>query len=100
MYLKQFSVGPLVDEAAETAMAFLKDLKKKGQMPGWSKDETGQTRFPEINSNSVTANIAKEGDPSIYHYSVGRTSKSDTWKLQRAWRTDQNNKVIEEYSVQ
>lgn len=99
MYLKQTSVGPLVDEAVETALQFLKDLKEKGRQPGWSKDESGETAYPEANSNSVTFNIGKKGDSSTYHYTVSRASKDDSWKLQRAWRTDQNDKLIEEYSV-
>jgi hypothetical protein len=39
----------------------------------------------------------KKGDPSTYHYIVTRTSKSDAWKLQKAWRTDRHGNKIEEY---
>ncbi|HEY5234209.1 MAG TPA: retropepsin-like aspartic protease [Verrucomicrobiae bacterium] len=100
MYLKRTSVGPLVDKNVETAMQFLKDLKEKGQLPGWSKGESGETAYPEANSsNSVTFNIGKKDDSSIYHYTIARTSKDNPWKLEKAWRTDQNGKTIEEYPV-
>src|SRR5665647_64700 len=99
MYLKQTSVGPLVDEEVETAMKFLKDLKNKGELLGWSKDESGETTYPEANSNSMTLNIEKKGDSSIYHYTVVRTSADSPWKLRKAWRTDQNDKTIEEFPV-
>jgi|GEM_PF-696961 len=99
MYLKQTSVGPLVDEDLEGAGKFLHDLKENGQLPGFSKDDRGTTATPEPNPNSVTFNYGKSGDSSIYHYTVGRESKESPWKLQKAWRADQNGRTIEEYPV-
>lgn len=99
MYLKQTSVGPLVDEDVESAAQFVSDMKRKGQLPGWSKDEKESTAYPLVNSNSLTFNIEKKNDSSLYHYTVSRAFKDDSWKLQRAWRTDQNDKLVEEYSA-
>lgn len=99
MYLKQTSESPLVEQNAETAMTFLKSLKNNGELPGWSKIEAGETAYPEVDSNSVTLCIGKVKDSSIFHYTVVRLSENDSWKLQRAWRTDQNNKMIEEFPV-
>ncbi len=110
MYLKRTSTFPLVDREVEaecnrvahSAMKFLHSLKQKGRLPGWSKKDklAGNTvdfhiRLP----NSGTCDAAKEGDPTIYHYTVVRDAKDGAWKLQKAWRTDAKGKVIEEYPV-
>jgi hypothetical protein len=120
MYLKRTSIGTLVDEGMEAAMNFLTNLKEKGQLPGWSKDDKGTTyletyscfgpksangkgaTYLETNSNSglkssVTFDVLKNGDSSIYHFTVTRASKDSPWKLQKAWRTDQNDHAIEKY---
>jgi hypothetical protein len=97
LYLRQTSVGPLVDEDLAAAVAFLHNLKTEGRQPGWSKDDCGDFSWPESAANSYTFRIMKKGDSSTYHYIVTRTSKSDPWKLQKAWRTDQRGNKIEEY---
>ena len=99
MYLKQTSVGPLVDEVFETGTAYLSKIKKDGRLPGWSKGEKGWCGFPGVSTNLATFNFRKDGDSSAYHYLLCRTTKEDSWKLQRAWRTDQNDKLTEEYFV-
>jgi hypothetical protein len=100
MYLKRVSVGRLVDENVDAAKKFLKNLKENGQQPGWSKDDHGAFRsYPEVSPDSVTFNLQKNGDSSIYHYTVTRSSKDSPWKLQKAWRTDQSGQTIEEYPV-
>ena len=98
MYLKQISEGPLVNEDLEAAMQFPRRLKEKGQLPGWSKDDEGEARV-SITPGAVTLNIRKDGNSSVYHYRVTRTSNASPWQLQKAWRTDQNGHTIEEYSV-
>jgi hypothetical protein len=107
MYLKRTSVGPLVDKSSQAVVneagRFLHSLKRKGQLPGWSKKaelanttETVQLGYP----NSVTFNhVRKKGDPSIYHYEFSRPAQNRPWKLQKAWRTDQDGVTIEEYPV-
>jgi hypothetical protein len=98
MYLKQTSVGPLVDENMETAEAFLNDLKAKGELPGWSRNDIGAI-YPDIKSLQIEFDGRKNGDPSDYHYQVGRLSRQNPWKLEKAWRTDQSDKAIEEFPV-
>jgi hypothetical protein len=98
MYLKQTSVGPLVDENMEAAAEFLKTVKEKGQLPGWSKNDKG-TIYLEPYPNFEAFDGLKNGDSSTYHYQGARASESSPWKLQKAWRTDQNNHTIEEYPV-
>jgi hypothetical protein len=96
LYLKRTSIGPLLDDVSANAMAtatsFLKDLKKKGRLPGWSKDEHSQPGGATVylTGNSATVEVQKKGDPSTYHYTVIRASEKGSWKLQKAWRTDAN----------
>jgi hypothetical protein len=116
MYLKRTSLSPLVGDrfvkaeaaaksTAESAVEFLKTLKENGQLPGWSKDDEGTIRetvrfnYYELYPKSATLDIQKSGDSSIYHYAVSRTAQDSPWKLERAWRTDQNDRTIEEYPV-
>ena len=129
MYLKRTSVGPLVGDSStkvgndeiEAPVKFLKSLKENGQLSGLSKDDKAAI-YLEAYSNfdsqsadsksvayvrayfnsrhkSATFGFWKNGDSSICHYTVVRTSKDSPWKLQRAWRTDQNDKMIEEFPV-
>ena len=98
MYLKQTSIGPLVDENMEAAADFLKSLKEKGQVPGWSEDDEGPIVL-EAHPSSETYDFRKNGDSATCHYRVNRASKDSPWKLQNAWRTDQNDHTIEEFPV-
>jgi predicted aspartyl protease len=100
MYLKQASAGPLVDEESVAALEFLRELKKSGQTPGWSKNDKGTIRLgthPDHETFGFSAQ--KPGDSSVFHFTVTRISYDGPWKLQKAWRTDQNGKTIEEYPV-
>jgi hypothetical protein len=38
-------------------------------------------------------------DLSVYHYTVVQASQNSPWKLQKAWRTDAKQHLIEEYPV-
>ncbi len=118
MYLKRTSLGPLAGDrlvraqaakkaGAESAFEYLKNLKQNDRLPGWSKHDEGVIRvvirfddhdlhlYPE----SATLDVQKNGDSSTYHYAVGRVSHDGPWKLKRAWRTDQDDHMIEEYPV-
>lgn len=102
MYLKRTSALPLVPEGSKPALKLLKDLKRKGRVPGWSRDDNGVTYLEAFSwpaPESVTFNLLKKGDSSIYHYSIAHASKDAPWKLQKAWRTDGHGRTIEEYPV-
>jgi hypothetical protein len=105
LYLKRTSIGPLLDDVSATAMAtaggFLKDLKKRGRLPGWSKDEHSQPYGVTVylTGNSATVDARKKDDSSTYHYTVIRASEKGPWKLKKAWRTDQDDKTIQEFPV-
>ncbi len=96
MYLKQNSTGPLMDDTMNDALAFLTSLKENGQLPGWSRQEEG-TIYLEPFPNRDELDGRKKNDSSDYHYQVGRAPASGAWQLQKAWRTDPNGEVIEEY---
>jgi Aspartyl protease len=95
MYLKQTSVGPLVDGKIISAEEFLNNLKEKKQLPGWSTNDDG-TIYLEPYPDFEAFDGRKNGDSSIYHYKIAQVSEGDSWKLQKAWRTDQDGKTIEE----
>jgi hypothetical protein len=46
-----------------------------------------------------TWDVVKKGDSSSYHYAFTRAAKNGPWKLERAWRTDQSGRTVEEYRV-
>ena len=111
LYLKRTSRSPLVDKDAErryratgkSAYIFMHRLKNKGQLPGWSKTDRFASRALTVNfplpETATFEHVQKKGDSSIYHYEFTRASKTSPWKLQKAWRADQNDHMVEEYAV-
>jgi len=113
MYLKRSSKWPLMDpnletevrSAANSSEKVVKALRHKRQLPGWSKHDSVQPgdadfhfrRDPGI--ESATWELKKNGDASVYHYTLTRTSKQTPWKLQKAWQTDDTGRVIENYPI-
>jgi hypothetical protein len=101
--IKQLPGGALTLEALD----FLGNLKSQGKLPGVAKDEKGtypasswMKAQPEDYPVSRTFEFKKDGaDPSNCHYTVVKASKDGGWRLQKAWRTDENARVVEEYSV-
>ena len=93
------------------ALAFLKDLKQKGQLPGFSKKEQlwilkGEGgRLPFDSGKKFTSDIypvvraiffQKQADPCTYYYVVERGSADKEWRLRKAFR-GLERRVIEEY---
>ncbi len=75
---------------------------KNGQLPGWSKNNRGKIRdlfYVRFDPDSVTFDLLKKGDASTYHYELTRASKDSSWQLKKAWRTDQDDHVVEQYPV-
>jgi Aspartyl protease len=111
LYLKRTSKWPLLGKhemavdtaAAKSALKFLIRLHEKNQLPGDSENAYGRTTDFVFNHNdspyldSVTLELLKNGDPDIYHYTLTRASRHGSWKLQKAWRTDAHDRVLEEY---
>jgi len=107
LYLQRLSDESFVDEARE----YLINLNDKGQLPDLSKGEHGH-----FLSDWLLSEVQKEGgleaypvtrsfsffkshDSFVYHYTVVLASKDGDWKLQKAWRTDASEHVVEEYPV-
>jgi hypothetical protein len=110
MYLKQVRVGPLVDAritaaaqaAVNSAIRPARSLMRSGQLPGWSKDDRGSiqdTFRVHFDPDSVTFDAVKRSDSSTYHYKFTRASKTEPWRLEKAWRTDQDDHTVEEYLI-
>jgi hypothetical protein len=111
MYLKRASDLALVDKDTEAAVKsagesvgkFSRSLRIKGQLPGWTTiDVPGKAiaNWPDASDlDLVTLEERKEGDSSVYHYTFKRASRSSPWGLEKAWRTDQGDKTIEEFPV-
>lgn len=112
LYLKRTSIDSLLSKErksiatrmAESAVKVLGRLHKSGQLPGWSKEDKPATKITHFNlhyPDSITADhVEKWGDPSsIYYFTLTRPTKKSPWKLQRAWRTDRHDKLLEEYHV-
>jgi hypothetical protein len=96
--------GALTEEAVE----FLQSLEEKGQLPGIPKDDQQGASLtiemsPQAFSSAYpilrTFYLSDSGDPSLYYYVVGRESEGSAWKLQKAWRTGPDGRVVEEFSV-
>jgi hypothetical protein len=101
MYLKRTSIGPLADAGIAAARDLLVKLKEENQLPGMSKDahETQKRVTIDFSFRTAAFDLVKNGDSSVYHYTVIRASKGIRWKLRKAWRTDDNGKVHEEFPV-
>lgn len=100
LYLKRTSIGPLPDINASPVM-FLKNLKERGQLPGWSKDDHGEPKNVKqlTASKTVEFEVEKQGESALYHYRVTRGAGDEPWRLSEAWRTDVNGHVLERYPV-
>jgi hypothetical protein len=110
MYLKQTRRGPLVDAkvtaaakaAVDSAIKPARRLMKNGQLPGWPKEDRGRIQDAcrvHLDPDSITFDAVKRGDSSTYHYKFTRASKADPWRLEKAWRTDQDDHTVEEYPI-
>jgi len=96
MYLKQTSTGPLAEGDVEAVAAFLKSLKVAGKLQGSSPEEKGSaSAAPHL---LETVAVRKVGNSDIYYYKVRRNSAGG-WELERAWRTDGKDRMIEEYPI-
>lgn len=110
MYLKRMSSGPLASKATMAAtkaagrstFSLARKLWKRERLPGWPKQDakpSSATCRLGRDSDTVILDAHKKDDPSTYHYQFTRPSKRDPWKLQRAWRTNEDGQTTEEYPV-
>jgi hypothetical protein len=85
------------------AYKFLAELREKGQLPGWRKDEKGhldlllnQKDLPKSLQYPIhcTVKLIKDRDGFIYHFSLTRESEAAVWTLEKAWCTDNSDRLI------
>lgn len=88
------------------AVSFLHQLKINGELPGVAKNEQIMLLFPPGIANATNYPIIrnfqgrkKNGGPWPYHFIVIKTSATNDWQLQKAWRTGTNGNVVEKFSV-
>ncbi|HTY88650.1 MAG TPA: retropepsin-like aspartic protease [Candidatus Acidoferrum sp.] len=100
LYLKRTNIGPLPN-VGESAVVFLKNLKERGLLPGWPKDEHGTPKEVKQHkaAHTVEVEAEKQGESAIYHYKLMRASPDGPWSLIKAWRTDAKGRVLEDYPV-
>lgn len=99
MYLKQTSIGPLIDPDLESAIQYFKGLALNGQLPGWPKRTKAKASFPQSDSNGFIFTLQNPADLSIYNYFVAQPFGSRSWILESAWRTARDGHMIERYST-
>lgn len=112
MYLKRSSDWRLTkkeDEertkkSSQSAAVFLGKLNQSNRLPGWIKsDEGGATAAHSERRplEAITLDSKKAGESNLYHYMLTRPlgGDDDSWKLMKAWKTDQNDQKVEEYSI-
>lgn len=110
MYLKRTSKWGLRDAATmkeltstgNSAIAYLHRLKKKGLLPGWTKNDRVEGNSMDFHfqpPNRGVFDARKAGSPDIYHVEVMRTSNRAAWTLKRAWQTDEKGRLLKEFPV-
>jgi RNA polymerase sigma factor (sigma-70 family) len=107
------------DPLTMEAVAFLSQLKPQGRLPGFQKNEQATTQMMIQNlsqdSNGVwqlsntnmdtypvsrTVKASKNNDGHfVYYYTAVKSAATNGWQLQKAWRTDANGQVAEEFPV-
>jgi len=107
------------DPLTMEVVAFLSQLKPQGRLPGFQKNEQATTQMMIQNlsqdSNGIwqisnanvdtypvsrTVKASKNNDGHfVYYYTAVKSAATNGWQLQKAWRTDTNGQVAEEFPV-
>ena len=103
MYLKRVSMEPLAPESTRPALAAFEQMRKDGRLPGWPKNDPDPAFvepffFPNAQSVIVTPLLVQRA-PSLYRYFFQYSSRTDSWTLHRAGRSDLGGGVLEEFPV-
>lgn len=89
-----------------SAEAYMIGLQKADKLPGFLQGEKGNLGGflkpgdlnPVFPANRLFT-ATKRGDVSGYHYEVARPAAESEWQLQRAWRTNPDGTMAEDYRV-
>lgn len=90
-----------------TALAFVKNLKTNGLLPGPARDSKGMFRMetkpfdftPEGGCSQQIHFFTKDNPSQDFYYVIAQASSNSAWQLKRAWHSEKSGKVIQEYSV-
>jgi hypothetical protein len=106
MYLQKENSNPRDSSlyATEEAAKYLLELKRSGQLPGWTANDVDEHDTPDAQITnypvSLTFNFRKETrPPSFYHYIAIRNVPEGPWKLSKAWQSDVEGHPIRNYSL-
>lgn len=97
LYLKPITSDPLRDEQLEAAADFLRHLQQAGLVPGWTSNDTVNLELERI-PKSQAYDFRHDDGLSASHYRISRIKDAD-WKLEKAWKTDQNDHTTEEFPI-
>lgn len=97
--IEKWPAGPSTMDAAQ----FLIELLKSGRLPDVEDAKHNllfnidpfATNYPM----SRTFNLQMKSSPFANHYTLIKTSATESWQLQRAWRTDAQGNVVKTYPV-
>ena len=98
------------------AVYFLQSLKQKGRLPGIASNTPAGIEIPwvtfdhpggtahVINTNltfplSLTLIVHANDINERYHYTVTKATQTNEWHLQKAWCSDTNEIVLQEFSI-
>ena len=94
-----------VDEGnvvAKSGMDFLLHLRQEGRLPGITINEHGNARisgrlpqYPFL----LTMRFNAEGTAVTNNYRIAQIKKDSPWELERAWQTDTNGQIVQEWPV-
>lgn len=87
---------------AKAAMDYLSQLRREGRLPGVAFNEHGNAEISgrlQYHPYSLTMRFNKEGEASTNNYSIVQIKQDSPWQLKRAWQTDSNGQIIQEWTI-
>jgi hypothetical protein len=102
---KRAGVVKNVEEArivATAGMEYLSQLRREGRLQGVTANEHGNAYISGRLSYypySLTIRLNKQGEASMNNYKIVQINKHSPWALKRAWQTDSNGHIIQEWTV-
>jgi hypothetical protein len=90
-----------------TPEQLLSKLRERGELPGFAKGEKGWLSTTinydamETQTFPITRTLtgSKTNDTSSYQYTVSCAAEGAEWKLDKAWRSAPDGKLIEQFSL-
>lgn len=85
----------------KAATDYLSQLRQEGRLPGHTTNDHGIVSISGTMlyyPYSLTIRF-KEGEASTNTYTIVQINKDSPWQLKRAWQTDSNDQIIQEWAV-